>query len=105
MDNHVFVTAALIITIISFFGFLIWNAVRSAHYKNSSEWKMVEIKARAVSSKVLFVAVAGWGIGTIFKFNKLLSFCDAESWTMILFGAQCLVALIAGIYYERKMQG
>ena len=105
MDNHVFVTVALIITIISFFGFIIWNAVKKAHYNNSPEWKMVVTKARAASSKVLLAAVAGWGIATIFELNELFFFRNVEIYTQILFGAQCLVALISGIYYERKMQG
>ena len=106
MGSREMVIAALIITLISFFGFLIWNAVRSIHYNNSAEWKMVVAKARAASSWVLLAAVACWGVitGFIGK-NQTYTISNVGTFIQIIFGIQCLVALVAGVYYERKLLG
>lgn len=105
MNNHGLIVGMLIVSLVAVIALFVWRAFMGVKHKNNAEWKAVITKARAFSALSLWVVFLCGGSITFFIDDSTAFTFSNGTMVVILLGLQCAMELIAGIYYEKQMEG
>lgn len=106
MDYHGLIVGMLIASLVAVIALFVWRAFIGIKHKNNAELKTVILKARAFSVLPLWIIFLCWGSITFFiDANTTFTVSNVRTIVVILLGLQCVMELIAGIYYEKKCKG
>lgn len=104
MNNHGIIVGMLVFSGVALFALVIWKAINEAKYKQDEEWKNVITKARAFSAFTLWILFLCWtAITTFIDVEAIFTFSHVRTIVIVILGIQCAMELMAGIYYQSKM--
>lgn len=99
-----FIIVSNIAAVIALIALLVWRAYVTTKHKNSVEVKGVLTRARAFSTITLWGGFLGWNtISILVDANTMFTLSNVRSIIIALFGLQCAMELLAGIYCIKKI--
>lgn len=105
MNTHGLIVGLLIASGAAVIALFVWRAFIGVKQKNNAELKTVLLKARAFSTISLWIIFLCWGLISFFiDADTTFTVSNVRTMITVLLGLQCVMELIAGIYYEKNVR-